>query len=389
MKTKHCIFLCLLEIDLQRILNPTNNYPYPRLIKKMIDSGEWTVTVFGQHQKQREAYQEKLLILPWSKKNFIRYGLKPSCDLVVMHLFMKAKWAILAKLWHRVPLVYRTGGINGTIADMSKAFYPFKYWRHWVLYRFVNFFISTADGTPVQLHFYRMGVSRKKYREWPNGFRPMAESQDFGRRQKAILYIGRICRVKAVDYILFSFEKALARLDPEYKLVFCGGGVRISDYEGELVKLIEKRNLQNRVEIKPWSTNAGEYIGACKMLLTGCANNQILEAYAMGTPVIALDLGETKDLYGKLDNINIVNYPLGGYPIDTSCESIRAEVLDELVEETAGLMVDLSQQADISPPDVDYDKVGWSQRLDKELLIYRRLTSLELTKGSADSLPHI
>ena len=371
---KHCLFLCALELEAESIRNPTTNYPYPRLLKRMSESGEWTITAFAPYRKTSEAVNNNLTIHPWSLRNFIRYGLMQHQNLVVMQLFMKPKWALLAKLWHRVPLVFRTGGISGTVADMARPFYPLRLWRWWFYYSFFDFFVSTADGTPVQLHFFRMGIPRHRYREWPNAFRPVPAGPP--RREKVILYVGRLSPVKAVDYLIESFAEATKKLDSGYKLMIYGADARVSYswHEAELVRLIERLGLVGRVEIHPWTHEAERHIASCKMVVTGCANNQILEAYAAGTPVIALDLGETRNLYSRLENVHIIDYPLGGYPLPSRKRpSIRPEVRGEIVRATAEAMVAIAEAETPPPPVIDFAQYGWEQRLQKELNLYATL----------------
>ena len=89
--------------------------------------------------------------------------------------------------------------------------------------------------------------------------------------------------------------------------------------------------------------------------------------------VIALDLGETREIYGELDNVHIVDYPLGGFPLTRKDDALRPEVYDDLVAETARLIVKISKEGDPVPPTVDYDKHGWPRRIDRELAIYDAL----------------
>jgi glycosyltransferase involved in cell wall biosynthesis len=190
-------------------------------------------------------------------------------------------------------------------------------------------------------------------------------------RKNWILYLGRIHRVKAVDYIVEAFKLALPQLPPDYKLILCGVRNRQTPFEQELRKSIETSSIASRVEFHPWTTDAEKYYKQSRMLITGCANNQIIEAYACGTPVIALDLGETKNIYGHLKNVHIVEYPLGGYPTNAQEPSIDPECVDRVTRDTAELIKMISQQKNsYDIPMIDYDAVGWEQRLSKEAELY-------------------
>ena len=360
----------------EEIGNTTSNYPYPRIIKRLAESGEWEVIIFAAEQKAVETYNSNCKIVPYSLRAWIQLVLCQKIDLVLVHLPWHIKVLIMTKLLKRVPLILRYGGINGRQEDMLRKDYVWKRRREWLLYKFCDYIVSTADGTPVQLHFLRMGVPRSKYTEWLNGFRPLSGNPV--KREKEVLYLGRICRVKALNYIIDSFKQALPNLEQGYKLILCGTGHAFSIHEEEVRQYVICQGLEDVVEFHPWTKDSSPYYRRASMVITGCANNQVIESYVTGTPVIALDLGETKEIYGHLKNIHIVDYPLGGYPLLVTDAPIREDVYDDLVRETARLMVKISGNAEISSPDVDYKEWGWKQRVDKEISVYKEVLHSEV-----------
>ena len=372
MRKRECVFFCGVELTAREIGATTTNYPYPRIIRRMVDSGEWRVTVFSARRQEAELYNEDCRLLPFSARSWLTEVLfRRHVDLLITHLTWHPAYVILTKVLRRAPLVFRTGGISGKQEDMLRPRYFMRRKQEWVLYRFCNFLVSTADGTPVRLHFKRMGVPARKYREYPNAFRPLPGTPE--PRQKTVLFIGRLAKGKATDYVVDSFHRALPELEEGYKLIFCGGGVHSSPYEQSLRDRVARLGIERSVEFHPWTGDSSTYYRRCKMVVTGCGNNQIIESYVTGTPVIALDLGETREIYGELDNVHIVDYPLGGFPLTRKDDALRPEVYDDLVAETARLIVKISKEGDPVPPTVDYDKHGWPRRIDRELAIYDAL----------------
>ncbi|HJR63212.1 MAG TPA: hypothetical protein VJ803_05875, partial [Gemmatimonadaceae bacterium] len=104
--------------------------------------------------------------------------------------------------------------------------------------------------------------------------------------------------------------------------------------------------------------------------LSGLANNPVQEAVSTQTPVIAVELGETKSLYGRFPNVHFVDYANGG------CGAIEAAHRGALVGDTAEKMVEILNDfarfdsAKAPPPT---DLYGWDRRLRDELELYESL----------------
>jgi len=111
----------------------------------------------------------------------------------------------------------------------------------------------------------------------------------YGINGKIILYLGRIHKLKGIDFLIRAFSKLLEELDDAI-LVIAGPDNR---YKAELQKLIERLNLQDKVKFTGFlkeSNKISAYVDADLFVHTvrymGGVALTPLEAILCGTPVI-------------------------------------------------------------------------------------------------------
>jgi glycosyltransferase involved in cell wall biosynthesis len=103
-----------------------------------------------------------------------------------------------------------------------------------------------------------------------------------------IINFCRLERQKNLPLLIDSFNEVL-RTHPDYELLIYGEGKQkdfLQDY-------IKKKGLENYIKIEPFSSNIHQIASACQMFVSSSdyegLSNSMLEAMAMGMPVICTD----------------------------------------------------------------------------------------------------
>ncbi len=115
-----------------------------------------------------------------------------------------------------------------------------------------------------------------------------------------ITIVGRIRRLKGQDY----FIKSLAKIKTDFRALIIGSG-ESGDYEKNLHKLVIENNLEKKVIFVGDSNNIPEFLRISKMLVSATSTKPetfgltILEAMAMGIPVVATAHGGSLELVDK------------------------------------------------------------------------------------------
>jgi len=225
---------------------------------------------------------------------------------------------------------------------------------------FADVVMSTADGTPVDLYMRQLGIPPHRYQKMLNGF-PVIPNESGVARTDRIVCISRLSPEKNIDYVIRSFASALPRLTAPHTLVIVGDG---PEREG-LRALAEELGVAAYVEFAGESYEIGRYLYTSKVLVSGFANNTVIEAIATGTPVITVELGEMQSLYGAFPNVRVIDYPPGGYG------KIPAIHLPAMVERTSEAIVQLLNDYPVdllaAPRTTLY---SWEKRLQDEIQLY-------------------
>jgi glycosyltransferase involved in cell wall biosynthesis len=229
--------------------------------------------------------------------------------------------------------------------------------------RNADMILSTADGTPVDVYMQQLGIAREKYRKWLNGF-PDIPNAGGWRRRDQVVCISRLSAEKGIDYVIEAFAEASSDLHRPHKLVIVGDGPQLKALRDLSIRL----GVADRVDFVGQADDIARHLYEARLLVSGLANNPIMEAIATGTPVVAVELGETSKLYGRYPNVHIVDYPPGG------CGRIDEAHRPALVRDTAARLVRvLNSHHDHEPLAPRPALYGWPERLKAECALYDSL----------------
>ncbi len=161
----------------------------------------------------------------------------------------------------------------------------------------------------------------------PNSLNPLFLRKRYeGEREKKIVTVGRMDANKNQEMMIRAFAK-LADKYPEYTFTIYGDG-QLREY---LQKLIQEFGLEERIFMPGIIPDvAGQIERASLFLLTSYSegvSNALIEAMALGLPVIATDVpsGGTRELITHKEN---------GYIIPTGKEEALVEAMDILLSDT-------------------------------------------------------
>lgn len=156
----------------------------------------------------------------------------------------------------------------------------------------------------VRRHAVRdLGVPRRKLRVIPNGldlsdprWRPPQASTPQAER-RAWLILGRLTPQKGLDWILPRLPELLADF-PDRTVQIVGDGPLRSSIDAT----IRSRGLTERVELRPWTADPERVLANCEFLLMPSRwegmPNVLLEAMALGRPVVAARVEGVRELLG-------------------------------------------------------------------------------------------
>jgi glycosyltransferase involved in cell wall biosynthesis len=134
-------------------------------------------------------------------------------------------------------------------------------------------------------YFIPNGVNLERY--YPNNY-----------DMKFIFYGGRFYRVKGVDYLVKAYSMLSDEIRKEYKLVLVGDGPEKKTLE----TLIQELSISDRVDFIPWlrSSDFIKQMSNCSIFvlssLSECMPVTLIEAMALGKPVIASDVPGSNDI---------------------------------------------------------------------------------------------
>ena len=353
----------------ERINRPAN-YSLSRLLLRLHAEGQVPIHFFNSSPNY-ESYGN-ITFVPFSHRSYLRYMLqvaRRSGTLIINQMNTLYRYALaLRHVLRDSRLLVRLGGIYYGRPHLDSASFDKEVRSSLHYLRKADMVLSTADGTPVDYFMEKVGVLPDRYRKWLNGFPNMPNTESH-QRQNKVLCVSRLSPEKGLDYVIRSFAAALPRLPEGFRLSIVGDGPSRGDLEALAVEL----GICSLVDFEGESFDVARHLYTAKLLLSGLANNPIMEAIATETPVIAVELGETRDLYGHYPNVYVVDYPPGG------CGRIDDTYLDSLVAVTASLMVTvLTGKRSLEYPErFTSGLYSWEQRLQDEIDLYESLFERE------------
>ena len=211
-----------------------------------------------------------------------------------------------------------------SVVGEAKEEYPGKLMR--VL---ANLLFPHAAGVVLQTERSRSFFSKRVGKAaviLPNSLNPLFIRSAFqGEREKRIVSVGRLDANKNHEMMIRTFAKLAAKY-PEYTLTIYGDG----ELRSHLEKLIDSLELSDRAFLPGVILNVADEIESASLfLLTSYSegvSNALIEAMALGLPVIATDVpsGGTVELIEHSEN---------GWIIPTGDEAALEKAMDKLLSD--------------------------------------------------------
>lgn len=204
----------------------------------------------------------------------------------------------------------------------------------------------------VQVVYNGMNLDEFK-KEVPSGI----FKRKYNIESKYLLYLGRLDKLKGINYIIEAFSLLPDKYD-EYKLVIAG---RINSYKEELDKIIERKNLQDRIIFTDYLTeedklyayhDAEMFINPVKYM--GGVSITVFESILSNTPVIVTP--ESGEVIEKIDAGLIVEY--------ANVEQLKDAIIRTFEDE------DLIKRQLKKGQDYIYNNLSWKTVTDKIIAIY-------------------
>ncbi len=348
-------------------LNKPANYSLSRLLLRLHSEGQIPIHFFNT-SPIRERYGN-IEFIPFSKPAYVRCVIRLAMStrtLIISQMNSYYRYALFMRsLLPNSRLLVRLGGVYYGRKHLDSASFQEEIDSYLHYLRSADMVLSTADGTPVDYFMERVGVPRNRYRKWLNGFPEIPNMQGY-RRGNRIVCISRLSSEKGIDCVVRSFALALPRLREPHTLTIVGDGPDRASLE----QLASELGVRSSVEFVGDSFDIARYLYTSKLLVSGLANNPIMEAIATGTPVITVELGEIASLYGHYPNVHVMDYPPGG------CGRIDQEHCEPLAQQTAARIVHVLNEYPELP--LAEHRIGpalydWDQRLQEEMDLYEEL----------------
>ena len=203
-----------------------------------------------------------------------------------------------------------------------------------------NLLFPMATGVILQTERSRSFFSKKVGRQAvvlpnslnPNFLRPRYE----GERDKQIVSVGRLDANKNHEMMIRAFAKLMDKY-PEYTLTIYGEG----ELHAKLLTIAETLNTEKRVFLPGTISDVAEKIEKSSLfLLTSYSegvSNALIEAMALGLPVIATDVPSG-------GTVELIEHGKNGWIIPAGDEEALTEAMDRILSDAA-LAEELGKQA--------------------------------------------
>lgn len=167
--------------------------------------------------------------------------------------------------------------------------------------KLVNFF-----GKKIEL--LRMGLDIQDFMNAEkNDKTSLKQELSINEKMVNVVIVGRLCAIKGVHYLLEALGMIITR-HPNVMLYIVGDHVidEHRSYKDELLRIIKENNLEPHVRFTGWRNDALEIISLMDILVMPSSSEgfgrSVLEAMALGKPVVASRLGGLRELIKDGEN---------------------------------------------------------------------------------------
>lgn len=348
-------------------INKPANYALSRLLIELHTRGDTPIYLLNW-SKRYERYGN-IEFIHFSPLNFSRLAARLAFRRNTLIISQTGAYRRCAKFLRTLMpgsrIIVRLGGVYYGRGHLESHAFAAERRAHRRKLAMADVVVCTADGTPVDLYMQQMGIQPQRYRKWLNGF-PMVENYGGFTRGNRVVCISRLSHEKSIDYVIRAFAAALPHLREAHTLEIVGDGPELQ----ALRSLTCELGIESSVEFSGYSRDVARHLYSAKLLVSGLANNTVIEAIATNTPVITVELGEMRALYGHVPNVYVVDYPPGGYG------RIAAKHMPTIVKDTADRMVTVLNDYPAVAAAAGGNRAplySWKQRLQDELDLYDTL----------------
>ena len=210
-------------------------------------------------------------------------------------------------------------------------------WQLWLDRRLIPRTDLLVGNSQAVAEFYRgLGVPAEKLRVVPNGVRIDAvpgDARSSVRRElgwpenvPVVAYIGRLARQKRLEDLLWAFELLRVLRQRDCRFVIVGDGPERESLE----RFAEQIGARDDVAFIGHRTDAARYLAASDLFWLASdfegQSNSLLEAMALGVPVIASDIGPSRE---------VIEPGVTGYLVPVGDRAAYSQTAQRLLENPA------------------------------------------------------
>ena len=210
-------------------------------------------------------------------------------------------------------------------------------WQLWLDRRLIPRTDLLVGNSHAVAEFYRgLGVPAERLRVVPNGVRVDAVPNDARsavRRElgwpenvPVVAYVGRLARQKRLEDLLWAFELLRVLRQRDCRFVVVGEGPERESLE----RFAEQIGVREDVAFVGHRTDAARYLAASDLFWLASdfegQSNSLLEAMALGVPVIASDIGPNRE---------VIEPGVTGYLVPVGDRAAYSQTAQRLLEHTA------------------------------------------------------
>ena len=176
-----------------------------------------------------------------------------------------------------------------------------------LFYNNANYVLAINEYSKKQL--FKLGIRKEKLVVINNPIIPhnfcLSKKKIF--KEKTIMYLGRLVRHKNIDQIIINFCSIL-KSNKNIKLYILGTGSEKSN----LIKLVKKLNLHNKVKFLGYIQNPQKYIANSHLIVSYSdfegQPNSIIQAAALNKFILMKEYNGLLHIFKKQQNIKIFNF---------------------------------------------------------------------------------
>lgn len=209
----------------------------------------------------------------------------------IIHSMQSSYLPILISKMKKFKIVIR----NSEDPIASTKFSENKVWSYsifilrYFFYNFADLIITNSKGSSKSLKYFLIGKKKSKVKYIYNPYltlRKIRDSQKKEKKENLIIGVGRLCKQKNFECLIFAFKKFLKKYD-NFKLFIIGDGYQ----KNYLQKIIDNEKLNKKVFLKGYTNNLSKYYKQAKLFVLPSVyeglGNVLIDAINYSVPCVA------------------------------------------------------------------------------------------------------